>query len=109
MQKRNKKLILCIIIVILIFLLDRFTKIYILNLAEVNNTVDIFLTEYLNIYLVWNKGIAFGLLNFEQSAIYNSITLLIGIISIILLIMIIKTKDLRAYFYILIFGGALAK
>ena len=107
MQKRNKKLILCIIIVILIFLLDRFTKIYILNLAEVNNTVDIFLTEYLNIYLVWNKGIAFGLLNFEQSAIYNSITLLIGIISIILLIMIIKTKDLRAYFYILIFGGAL--
>ena len=107
MQINNKKkTIFCILIIIVIFLLDRFTKLYVLNLAEINNTVDIFLTSFLNIYLVWNKGVAFGLLDFDHRKIYDLITGIISIISLIVLIMIVKTKDIRVYFYSFIFAGA---
>ena len=93
----KKKIIFCSLIVVAIFLLDRFTKLYVLSLVEIHNHVDIFITSFLNIYLVWNKGIAFGLLNFEQSEIYNLITGIIAIISLAILVMIIKTKDIRVY------------
>ena len=103
----KKKLIFCSLIVIGIFLLDRFTKLHIINLAEINGTVEIYLTTFLNIYLIWNEGIAFGLLTFEQSNIYNLITLLIAIVSILVLILIVKTNDIRFYFYSFILGGAI--
>ena len=93
--------------VILIFFLDRFSKIYILNLAELNNSVDIYLSSFLNLYLIWNKGIAFGLLSFEENLIYNLITLLISIINVVIVFLIIKIEDIRAYFLILILGGSL--
>ena len=93
--------------VILIFFLDRVSKIYILNLAELNNSVDIYLSSFLNLYLIWNKGIAFGLLSFEENLIYNLITLLISIINVVIVFLIIKTEDIRAYFLILILGGSL--
>jgi len=108
MQVNKKKLFYCGIIILTIFLLDRFTKLYVLSLAEIHNHVDIFITSFFNIYLVWNKGIAFGLLNFEQSQIYNLITGLIVIISIVILFIIIKTKDMRVYFFSFIFGGAIS-
>ncbi len=56
--------------------------------------------------MVWNSGIGFGLLSFEQSEIYNLITFLIVIINLIILYLIIKTKDVRAYFYLVILGGS---
>ena len=105
MQK--KKIIFCSLIIVAIFLIDRFTKLYVLNLVEIHNHVDIFVTSFLNIYLVWNKGVAFGLLNFEQSEIYNLITGIITIISLAVLVMIVKTKDIRVYFLSFIFSGAI--
>ena len=107
MQIKKKKIIFCSLIITVIFLLDRFTKLYVLNLVEIHNHVDIFVTSFLNIYLVWNKGIAFGLLNFEQSEIYNLITGIITIISLAVLVMIVKTKDIRVYFLSFIFSGAI--
>ena len=103
----KKKIIICSSIIIAIFLLDRFTKLYVLSLVEIHNHVDIFVTSFLNIYLVWNKGIAFGLLNFEQSEIYNLITGIIAIISLAILVTIIKLKDIRVYFLSFIFAGAI--
>ena len=103
----KKKIIFCSLIIVAIFLLDRFTKLYVLSLVEINNHVDIFITSFLNIYLVWNKGIAFGLLNFEQSEIYNLITGIIAIISLAILVTIIKLKDIRVYFLSFIFAGAI--
>ena len=103
----KKKIIFCSLIVVAIFLLDRFTKLYVLSLVEIHNHVDIFITSFLNIYLVWNKGIAFGLLNFEQSEIYNLITGIIAIISLAILVTIIKIKDIRVYFLSFIFAGAI--
>ena len=105
-SENKKKLIYSLLIITIIFFLDRLSKIYVVSLAKINGTVDIFLTKYLNIYLIWNEGIAFGLLSFEQSSTYAVITLFIGIISIIVLILIIKTNDIRFYFYSFIFGGA---
>ena len=105
--ENRKKFIYSSLIIVIIFLLDRFSKIYVLSIAKINGSVDIFLTKYLNIYLIWNEGIAFGLLSFDESNLYILITVLIVIISIAVLVLIIKTNDIRFYFYLFIFGGAL--
>jgi len=105
--ENKKKLFNSTLIIVLIFFLDRLSKIYVLSLAKINNSVDIFVTEYLNIYLIWNEGIAYGLLSFGQSSIYNIITVLIVIISLAVYVLIIKTNDIRFYFYSLVFGGAI--
>ena len=102
-----KKFFLYSAIVILIFLLDRISKFYILNLTEVNNSVDIYVTSFLNLHLIWNKGIAFGLISFSQSSIYNFITILIVVITFVILIIIIRSNDYRVYFFIFIFSGSL--
>ena len=83
------------------------SKIYVLNLAELNNVVDIYLTSYLNLYLIWNKGVAFGLIAFDDQSIYNVITFIILLIIVFLIIMTIKSKDIKQYFYMIIIGGAL--
>jgi len=108
MQKVNfKTIILNFLIVLIIFLADRLSKIYILKIAELENTVDIYITQYLNFYLIWNKGIAFGLFSFNESFIYSVITSIITIITIIILLMIIKNKGFKKYSLLLVFGGSL--
>ena len=102
-----KNLILNFIILITIFLIDRISKIYILKLAEVGNSVDIYITSYLNIFLVWNKGIAFGLLSINESMIYNIITLVIGLVIIGIIFVMWKNDNIQNYFLVMIVGGAL--
>ena len=102
-----KKFFLYSSIVIFIFILDRVSKIYILNSVEANNELDIYIFSFLRLYLIWNKGIAFGLFSFEQNIFYNFITILIIIINLVILIMIIKSKDIRIYFLVFILGGSL--
>ena len=102
-----KKISIYLFLVIVIFLLDRISKIYILNLAEINNLVDIYLTPFLNIYLIWNNGIAFGLLPLDKTLLYNAVTLLITFINILILIMIVNYNDYRSFFLIMILGGSL--
>ena len=55
------------IIAVLIFILDRISKLYVMNLDSVNYSSELYQSKYLNISLVWNEGIAFGLLSFNQS------------------------------------------
>ena len=108
MPKINfKKISLNSIIVLVIFLIDRVSKIYILKIAELENIVDIYLTNYLNLYLIWNKGIAFGLLSINESLIYNSISLVIALIILTILVMLIKSTGLKRYSLILVLGGSL--
>jgi len=102
-----KKITFNLIALSMIFLIDRLTKLYILKLAETDNSVDIYLTSYLNLYLIWNKGIAFGLLSMNESMIYNIITVIIGVIIIIILFKIWKNNNIQKYFLVLIAGGAL--
>jgi signal peptidase II len=102
-----KNFFLNFVILITIFLIDRISKLYILKLAESENSVDIYVTPYLNLFLIWNKGIAFGLLSINENLIYNIITIIIGIIIIIILFMMWKDNNIQRYFLALIAGGAL--
>ena len=102
-----KNILLNFFIVFIIFLIDRFSKIYILKMAELNGMVDIYVNSYLNIYLIWNEGIAFGLLTFNHNVIYNLISLLIICIIFIIIIMFIKAKGFTKHALILVLGGAI--
>tara|TARA_B110001452_G_scaffold170741_1_gene142906 strand:- start:129 stop:629 length:501 start_codon:yes stop_codon:yes gene_type:complete len=102
-----KNILLNSLFVLTIFLADRITKIYILQLAELENTVDVYLTSYLNLYLIWNKGIAFGLFSFDDNIVYNFISLIIIVITIIILFMIIKTEGFKKYCLMSILGGSI--
>ena len=108
MNKINlKNFYLNLVIILIVFIFDRATKLYILKLAEVEASVDIYITPYLNLFLIWNKGIAFGLFSIDGSVIYKSITILIGRIIIIILVMTLKNNNIQRLFFALIAGGAL--
>jgi len=94
-------------IVALIYFLDRLSKIYVIQLDKNNLGSDIFNSAYLNIILIWNKGIAFGLLSFSESYLYNIISLIIAIIIIVLVIMSLKSQGFKRYSLLMIVGGAL--
>ena len=95
------------LIVIIIFLIDRISKIYILKLAEIESAFEVYVNPFLNFYLIWNKGIAFGLFSFNESSIYNIITLLIVSITIIILVMTFKNVGFKKYSLLFILGGSL--
>ena len=94
-------------IVALIYFLDRLTKIYVIQLDKNNLGSDIFNSAYLNIILIWNKGIAFGLFSFDESHLYNILSLIISIIVVILVIMSLKSHGFKRYSLLMIVGGAL--
>ena len=102
-----KKFFLNFMILITIFLIDRISKYYILKLAEVEGSVDMYITSYLNLFLIWNKGVAFGLLSMNESIVYNLVTIIISLIIIIILFMMIKNDNIQRYFLALLAGGAL--
>ena len=102
-----KSFFLNFLILITIFFIDRISKFYILKLAEAENSVDIYVTSYLNLFLIWNQGIAFGLLSANQSLVYNTITVVIGLIIIVILFMMLKNDNIQRYFFALVAGGAL--
>jgi signal peptidase II len=102
-----KKYIIYLLIFTIIFALDRITKIYILHLAEINNTLDIYITSFLKFYLIWNKGIAFGLLSFDKNIVYNFITFFIAFVTLIILIIALKSSDFKGYLFMIIFSGSI--
>jgi len=107
MLKNNfKRNIIFIFIFILIFAFDRLSKLYILNLAETENYLDIYFNSFLNFHLIWNTGIGFGLLSLETKFYYNLITILIILINVIILAMIIKYDDYKIFFLLMILGGS---
>ena len=99
--------LLAFIMLTVLFLLDRFSKFFILKLLEQDTKLDYYLNSYLNLYLIWNKGIAFGLLSFDQIKIYNIITALILIIIFIILVFIVRSKGLTKYSLVAVLAGAL--
>ena len=67
----SKNFYISFLLVALIYFIDRLSKIYVIQLDKNNLGSDIFNSAYLNIVLIWNKGIAFGLLSFSESYLYN--------------------------------------
>jgi len=91
----------------LIFLFDRISKIYVIYLDNKLFGSEIFSSNFLNIYLIWNEGIAFGLFSFNEKIFYNILTIIILIIILIIFIMTIKSDGFKKYSLLMILGGAL--
>ena len=102
----TKKFYISSTIVFFIFFLDRISKSYVINLDKLNYSSELYKSKFLNINLIWNEGIAFGLLSFDQGNLYNLISLLIAIIIVIVFFMIIKNNNIKRYPLLMIFGGA---
>ncbi len=105
-NEKITKIFIYIAIVLLVLVLDRASKTIILNILENSGTVDIYINSFLNLYLVWNKGIGFGLFSFDQSYIYSGITLFILLINLIIVYLIFKEKAPKTYFLAIILGGS---
>ena len=90
-----------------IFLIDRISKIYVISFYDKNSSTELYMSKYLNITLIWNEGIAFGLFSFDQDNLYNLLTLIIALITIVILIMIINNQGFKKYALLMILGGAL--
>ncbi len=106
-QLLNKKFVFYLLIIVVIFSLDRISKLYVINIAETYGNVDIFINNFINIILVWNTGIGFGLFSFEQSNIYNFITLIIILINFLIIYLIAINEGIKNYFLAAILGGSL--
>ena len=91
----------------LIFIIDRISKIYVINLDKKFSGSEIFTSKYLNISLIWNEGIAFGLLSFDHANLYNFLTILIILIIFFIFMMTLKSYGLKKIALIMILGGAL--
>ena len=103
----NKNLTVNFLVVFVIFFLDRITKKYVINLNEKNYGSELLNSKFLDIRLIWNEGIAFGLFSFNEEFFYNILTFIIGMVIIIVLIMIKKSEGLKKYSLLMIIGGAL--
>jgi len=103
----SKNLYLNLIIIFTIFILDRLTKFYVIYLDKINSGSEIFSSKFLNVYLIWNEGIAFGLFSLKENNLYNILTLLIIIIIFIILYIIFKSSGFKKYSLLMILGGAL--
>ena len=103
----SKSLVINSLIVFSIFLLDRFSKIYVIYLDKKFLGSELFSSKFLNISLIWNEGIAFGLFSFDSQNTYNFLTTLIILVILGVLFMIIKSKSYERYALLMILGGAL--
>ena len=79
-----------IIIILLVFFLDRISKIYLLNLEVSGTEIDFYINSFLNFYLVWNSGIGFGLVPMEANIYYHAFTTIIVFINVGLIYFLIK-------------------
>ena len=103
----GKNLLTNSLAVFLIFLFDRLSKIYVVYLDNKYNGLEILSSKFLNIHLIWNEGIAFGLFSFDNNVFYNFLTIFIFIIVLIILFMIFKSEEKKKYALLMILGGAL--
>ncbi|MBT3407279.1 signal peptidase II [Candidatus Woesearchaeota archaeon] len=103
----TKNFYINLFIIFSIFIIDRITKIYVIGVNGKNSYEDLYSSKFLNINLIWNEGIAFGLFSFSQNNLYNLLTLIISIIIIVILKMIINSYGIKKYGLMMIFGGAL--
>ena len=106
-SNKGKNYLINLFIVSSIFLLDRFSKIYVIYLNDKLLVSEIFSSKFLNINFIWNRGIAFGLFSFDELKLYNILTILILIIIILVMFMITKCEGLKKYSLLMILGGAL--
>ena len=96
-----------LLVPVFIFTLDRISKIYVIRLSKNSSDIELFSSKFLNINLIWNEGIAFGIFSEIHGFWYNLLTIAIVLIAIVILIMSIRQDGAQKYFLLIVFGGAL--
>jgi|TARA_B110000971_G_C19959804_1_gene477427 signal peptidase II len=99
------KTILPLVIIIFAFITDRLSKIIIIK--QQLNAESLFVNDYLNLDLVWNTGIGFGLFSQNANIYYHSISFLIFLVIVFLIYLISKSNFIEKVFFSLILGGAI--
>ena len=103
----NKNFLINFLIILCIFCVDRFSKIYVISFHEKNYGSDLYNSKFLNISLIWNEGIAFGLFSFSDKFFYHILSFLIGVVILIIFVMLNRSEGLKKYSLLMILGGAL--
>ena len=103
----GKKIFINSFLVILIFLIDRISKIYVIDLHKKFVGSEIFSSKFLNINLIWNEGIAFGLFSFNKENFYDILTGIIFLIILGIIYISIRSKGFQRFSYLMILGGAM--
>ena len=106
-NEKINKLIIGFVFLVICFALDRFSKIYILNILNSEGQVNFYINQYFNIYLVWNTGVGFGLFSSENKLFYNLFTSIIVIINIVILYFAFIETKIKSFFLMIILGGSL--
>ena len=107
LKNLDKSFLIKLSLIFLIFVSDRISKIYVIYLDNKLLGSEIYSSNFLNINLIWNEGIAFGLFSFNDEFFYNILTIIIIIIILIISFMIIKSNGFKKYSLLMIVGGAL--
>jgi len=96
-----------VIIVSILFFLDRISKVYLIHLQEIGTNIDFYILSFLNFFLVWNTGVGFGIMSLEANIYYHILTIIIAIINVVLIYYLFKVRGIQIYFVALIIGGSL--
>ena len=103
----NKNFVINFFITLSIFGLDRITKLYVISENLKSLSAELFESKYLNIFLIWNEGVAFGLLSFNERFGYNLVTIIIAIVIIVLIVMLLNAQKFKRLALLCVIGGAL--
>ncbi len=106
-NEKLNKLLIGFVFLVVCFALDRLSKIYILNILNNEGQVDLYINQFLNIYLVWNTGIGFGLFSLDDKLFYNIFTAIIFIINLVILYFAFIETKIKSFFLMIILGGSL--
>ena len=106
-MSQKKTFFFSLLFIFILFLVDRITKYLIVTYSNPSGELIVPLTSFLKINLIWNSGIAFGLLSFQDDLYYNILTTIIILITIILSYLMIKSNDIEKAGFCLIIGGSL--
>ena len=100
----KKENVFFLILIIILFSVDRISKIKVISGF---NEHSYFINNFLNIDLIWNIGVGFGLFSTDNSLIYNFLSFFIFIVITVLFYIFIKSSNLDKLIYAIIIGGAL--
>tara|TARA_B100000073_G_scaffold176253_1_gene145937 strand:- start:109 stop:594 length:486 start_codon:yes stop_codon:yes gene_type:complete len=107
LKNLNKSFLINLSLIFIIFLFDRISKIYVIYLDNKFLGSEIFTSKYLNFYLIWNEGIAFGLFSFGTESLYNFLSIIILLIILFIFFMLKEATGIKKYSLLMILGGAL--
>lgn len=96
-----------VIIILLMFAMDRFSKEYVIDFFLSYKEQSYYLYPFLNLTLIWNTGMAFGLFESESNT-YHFISALIVVVIVFLIIWLFKSKIfIEKIALSVVIGGAL--